>query len=181
MLGMFTTATTLVRRVIWMATTTPRTGQWWPRSGERLSQFRAALGVAHLCFPGMGIRVLGDERLDRRARRVVRILGARQVVQALATGAQPTAALLALGAEVDAAHAMSMVALGLFGRRWRHAALADALVAAALAALGAASARSGGRATAQPGVRGLLDRCADRLARRLVPGFVLGRAGPQER
>ena len=134
-----------------------------------LSQLRAVLGVAHLLFPGLAAQLLVRRPLGDRARRVIRVLGARQLAQALATGEEPTVAVLLLGAEVDVAHAASMVALALFCRRWRRAGLADALVATGLASVGAAAARAGGRPATRVGLRALPDRCAERLTRRLVP------------
>ena len=59
----------------------------------------------------------------------MRLLGARQVAQAVLTGTRPSHAVLVLGAGVDALHASSMVILALFDRRLRRAALADAFVA----------------------------------------------------
>jgi hypothetical protein len=112
---------------------------------------------------------------------MVRVLGARQLAQALATGAQPTPAVLALGAEVDAAHAASMLALGLFTRRWRQAALVDALIAAGFATAGAAAARAAGRHSAPIGLPTERDRMAERLACRLVPGYSSWSANPAER
>jgi hypothetical protein len=72
---------------------------------------------------------------------VVRILGARQLIQALVTRLRPTATVLTLGAWVDGTHAASMVALAWGHPRWRRAALTDAVTAAALAAAGAAAAK----------------------------------------
>lgn len=139
-------------------------------TSRRLSQLRAGMGVAHLLFPGLAAQLLVRRPLGDRARRVIRVLGARQLAQALATGEEPTVAVLLLGAEVDIAHATSMVALALSSRRWRRAGLADALVATGLASVGAAAAaRAGSRLTTRVGLRALPDRCAERLARRLVP------------
>jgi hypothetical protein len=82
---------------------------------------------------------------------------------------QPTSAVLALGAEVDAAHAASMVVLGLLSGRWRVPALLDALLAASLASAGLACARE----RPPPRSRRLRDRPA------AGPAGPLGRtAGP---
>ena len=135
----------------------------------RFGQLRAGLGAAQVLFPGLASRPLVVQPLDRRSRGVVRALGARQVGQALVTGAQPSAAVLLLGAEVDAAHAASMVALALCSRRWRRAAFADAMIASLFALAGAAAARSGDRPVAQTPWSARRDRWAERVATRLVP------------
>ena len=65
----------------------------------------------------------------------VRVLGARDVVQA---GAQTVAPTLAprVGVAVDAVHALSMLALAVVVPRHRRAAACSALVAAGFAAVG---------------------------------------------
>lgn len=149
-------------------------------TASRLSQLRAGLGVTHLLFPGLAARLLVRQPIDHVARRVVRVLGARQLTQALATGKEPTVAVLLLGAEVDIAHAASMFALALFCRRWRHAALVDTALAAMFAVAGVAAARAGGRPAARVGLRVLPDRVAERLASRLVPDRLSRGTGPNE-
>jgi hypothetical protein len=69
---------------------------------------------------------------------MVRVLGTRHLVQAAVTARAPGALVLRAGAQVDLAHAASMLALGAAGRPLRRAQLADGLVAAVFAALGAA-------------------------------------------
>jgi hypothetical protein len=128
---------------------------------------RAALGTAYLTWSA----ATGSRRNPPApARPVAAILGARHLVQALLTSDQPTRAVLVLGAEADAAHALSMAALGLFSGRWRRAALLDALLAASLATAGLACARSADSAAPTTGpLRALRDRQAERLARHLAP------------
>lgn len=119
-----------------------------PPAITALSMIRAGLGATHLLVPDLAARVLVSQRLDERARSVVRVLGARQVVQAVLTGARPSEVVLALGAGVDALHAASMVTLGLFDRRRRRVALVDALIASGFASAGFAiilARRAGGR------------------------------------
>lgn len=71
------------------------------------------------------------------ARRVARLLGARQLIQAaLTAGTGPSATGLRIGAVVDLAHATSMAGLAIADRRVRAAAAADALMATSLAATG---------------------------------------------
>ncbi|HEX5268241.1 MAG TPA: hypothetical protein VFW24_15855 [Acidimicrobiales bacterium] len=101
-----------------------------------LRSVRAGLGAGQLLCPGLAARVLAAQHLDDRARRVVRVLGARQVAQAVLTGTRPSHAVLVLGTGVDALHAASMVFLALFDRRLRRAALADAFIALGFAGAG---------------------------------------------
>jgi hypothetical protein len=148
----------------------------------RFGQLRAGLGAAQALFPGLASRLLVSQSLNRRSRRVIRVLGIRQVGQALVTRTQPSAAVLLLGAEVDAAHAASMVALALSSRRWRRAALAEAMIASLFALAGAATARWGGSPAAQTRWCALRDGWAERVAARLVPERLLrgARAGESQ-
>jgi hypothetical protein len=85
---------------------------------------------------------------------VVRVLGSRHLLQAAVTARAPSNLVLRAGAQVDLAHAASMLALGAVGRPLRRAPLADGLVAAIFAAMGAASAaaqRHGAVCVALPG------------------------------
>jgi hypothetical protein len=120
--------------------------------GTRLSQVRAGLGLLHLLAPGLASRHLVSQPLGRGSRVAVRALGVRQLVQALVTVGTPNTAVLSLGVGADAAHGASMLTLALFSRRWRRAALVEALIATAFASVGAAvavrTAASAARATA---------------------------------
>lgn len=127
---------------------------------------RALTGLGHLLLPGLGTDVS-----TRRARQVMRFLGARQLVQSLVSAARPTWAVATLGAEVDALHAMSMAGLALLDSRLRRVALVDALAAAGFAVAGWPTDRHDIHvATPSTGrlVR-LRDLVADRLARFSVP------------
>jgi hypothetical protein len=83
---------------------------------------------------------------SRRARRVAQVLGVRHLAQAAVTAFAPVPDVFALGAEVDAAHAASMVALATASRAARHAAMTDALAETVFAAIGwgAGGQRGGG-------------------------------------
>ena len=133
-----------------------------------VGQGRAGLGAVLLFFPGLTDWLVASRPLQRGPRRIIRLLGIRQLSQALVTGDRPSVAVLFLGAEIDVAHAASMVALALCSRRWRRAALVDALIASLFALAGAAAARTE-RAATQPRASTAAERRADRLARRLVP------------
>lgn len=100
-----------------------------------LVMVRLGYGLLQLSAPNLvPTRILGRP-LRPRELGVVRLLGARHLLQAAVTAAAPTPAVLRLGAGVDAAHATSMiVAAG--DRRRRRAAVTEMLCAAALAALG---------------------------------------------
>jgi hypothetical protein len=72
----------------------------------------------------------------RPARRVVRLLGARVVLQQVAVLAVPSRPLVLLGAAVDTLHAASMLATALASPRYRRAAALSAATASASAVLG---------------------------------------------
>jgi hypothetical protein len=101
---------------------------------------RAGYGAVLLCAPGAVIGLCTGKRASPRARAVARLLGARHLAQAAVTAWTPTHAVLAIGAQADLAHAVSMLALGAADRPLRRAPLSDALVAVSFAALGAACA-----------------------------------------
>jgi hypothetical protein len=82
---------------------------------------RGAYGLALCAAPGTLIRLAGGPPATPRDRAVARVLGVRQLAQAvvsaaaLSPGGAPggRAVVLTLGAEVDALHAASMLALAL--------------------------------------------------------------------
>jgi hypothetical protein len=67
---------------------------------------------------------------------VARILGGRQLAQGAVTTAFPDPTVLAAGAAIDALHSATAVALAVAARRWRNAAITDAVIAATLAGTG---------------------------------------------
>jgi len=146
----------------------------------RLSHVRAGLATAYLLAPALAGRIVTRRPRDRPDRAVVRVLGARQLAQALITGTHPTTAVLLFGAEADATHAASMVTLALVSRRWRRAALADAAIATGFAWAGTAAARPDRHPATQPGWRTARNRVADREARRLVPSRLVRSLHPDE-
>ena len=151
-----------------------------PPRVARVAQLRGGLGAAQALFPVLVSRLLVTQPLDRRSRGVIRVLGIRQLGQALVTGTQPSAAVLLLGAEVDAAHAASMGVLAQCSRCWRRAALADALIASLFALTGVAAAHGVGGSAAPSRWCALWDRWAHRVAARLVPHRLWGVARPNE-
>jgi hypothetical protein len=102
------------------------------------SLVRGGYGAILLCAPGAALGWCGARPASPRARAVTRLLGVRHLIQAAATAAAPNAVVLTIGAGVDLAHSVSMLALAAADRPLRRAGLADALIAATLAAVGTA-------------------------------------------
>ena len=111
------------------------------RAETVLATLRAGYGAVQLAGPGYSAEQQLGGPLDPATLRVVRVLGARQVVQAGLALAFPAESLLALGVGVDALHALSMVPVVAAAPRWRRPALVSGLTAAAFAAAGALAAR----------------------------------------
>jgi hypothetical protein len=103
---------------------------------------RGGYGAVLLCAPGTAIRLCSGQPASPRARAVTRVLGARHLIQAAVTATAPSAFVRTIGAQVDLAHAASMLALAAADRPLRRAGLADGLTAAVFAAVGAAGART---------------------------------------
>lgn len=95
-----------------------------------LEPLRAGYGLCQLVKPDLiATKILGH-RLDGRAITVVRILGARHLLQGAVIALAPRSDFLRRGgAVVDLLHASTMVILALTDGRRRKAALADAAVA----------------------------------------------------
>jgi hypothetical protein len=138
-----------------------------------LEAVRATFGALQLLAPDLLTDRVLNRRLDSRARTVSRLLGARHLTQALASGRAPTTAVLALGAEVDLLHAVTSIALGIIDRRRRRVALADAFVASTFAVAGVLVAcvtrHAPPRQRSSSALGGMRDRFAARLATTLVP------------
>ena len=100
------------------------------------SLVRAAYGAALICSPGTLIQLCTHARPGRQACAVGRVLGARQLAQALISGATPTRRLIAAGVTVDLAHSASMLALAAKDGELRPALLAESAIAGAFAAAG---------------------------------------------
>jgi hypothetical protein len=115
-----------------------------PPAAQRLQLARAGYGVALVMAPGLVTYLATGRFPGRRGRRVAQLLGARHLVQAAVTAFVPSPDVFALGAEADALHAASMVALAAADRSARHAALTDALAETAFAATGWGRAQAGG-------------------------------------
>ncbi len=128
-----------------------------------LVRVRVCYGALLIAFPDRVARTIDERQDDEGFRRIIRVLGAREVAQAVTCWPQPTSALLRVGAGVDVIHAASMLGLAAMSTRWRRPALVSALTAAIFAVwdLRAASALSLDE-TARPvtaaSPRGLVDQ-----------------------
>jgi hypothetical protein len=106
---------------------------------------RSGYGWLLACVPQRMLEVGTPQTPGRPAVTVTRVLGARHLLQAMATawaeaaGLPPGPVLLA-GAAVDATHAASMIGLAVISRPLRRAALADALLETGLGAFGVVTA-----------------------------------------
>jgi hypothetical protein len=102
-----------------------------------------AVGAALTARPDAAYRLAAGPVEPGRAAAVVRLLGARMLLQAIAQTARPTPTVLAGGAAVDAAHAASMVALARVDARYRRPARVSAALAGGFAAALAIAATRG--------------------------------------
>ena len=91
-------------------------------------------GAVQLAAPEATVRTVTPDVPEPRAW-IVRVLGARMVLQHGLALTRPTRGVVLAGSAVDALHAASMVALCLGWRRYRRPALVSA-VSAAVSALG---------------------------------------------
>ncbi|MBC3762449.1 hypothetical protein ACUN7V_04815 [Quadrisphaera oryzae] len=132
-------------------------------AGELLQGARATWGAALLVAPGQVLRLAGEHQPDSRSLAVVRLLGARHLVQAAFSGRAPGRATLADGAWVDAVHALTSLALAAGDHPRARLALLDAVIAASW---GAASARAARRV---PLREGRAASARERLARAVHP------------
>jgi hypothetical protein len=97
---------------------------------------RASYAAVLLCAPGPVIGICTGQPASKLDRRVVRVLGARHLTQAVLTAHSRSSRALGVGALVDLAHAGSMLALAATDQPMRRAELTDALIAAVFAAAG---------------------------------------------
>jgi hypothetical protein len=90
---------------------------------------RLAHGVVLLIAPNRMSRALTGVPLDGPARAAARLLGVREVGQALLTARTGSVAVRRIGRAVDGLHALSMIALAVVSPRRRRLALASSAVA----------------------------------------------------
>ncbi len=110
---------------------------------NRLTAARLGYGLVLVVAPGLVVRAYGA-RSGRPDRAVAVVLGWRQVLQAAACAGSPGSGVLLLGAEADAAHALSAAALAATDRTRRRAGLTEGILACTFAAAGLMAARRAG-------------------------------------
>jgi hypothetical protein len=113
------------------------------RAAVVLPIVRGVANAVLVARPGDVLRA-ASAPAPRPARRVVRLLGARVVLQQVAVLAVPTRPLVLLGAAVDVLHAASMVGAAVAWPRYRRAAASGAVSASASAVLGLLTAPAAG-------------------------------------
>ena len=96
---------------------------------------RAGWGATLCTAPSRILAMAGHRRPSRTATDLVRVLGARHLVQAGVVLMKPSRTVTRAGGVVDALHALSDVAVAAVSPRWRTAATADAVLAASFAFL----------------------------------------------
>jgi hypothetical protein len=141
---------------------------------------RIAYGVVLLVLPNPVLRAVTRKSTTARERALARVLGARLLAQAAVTDIRPDAVSVALGAETDFVHALSMLAWAVVDRGSRGLTLLSAAVAGLFAAAGAAQARrTPAHASAPAGADGPLDtlvglrrQAAAAVARHTLPAGV---------
>jgi hypothetical protein len=101
-----------------------------------LAAIRAGWGTALLLAPASVLRSSGAACSGARTSRVARMLGARQLIQALLAVRHRSRSSSLAGAAVDIAHGATMLALAIRAPAYRRPASASALAAATFAILG---------------------------------------------
>lgn len=104
---------------------------------NRFAALRVGYAALLLAAPEPVIGLCTGHRADPPTRAVTRLLGSRHLIHGILTGGTPSALVLALGVEVDLAHAASMLGLAVLDQQRRRAGLIDAAVAGSFALAGA--------------------------------------------
>jgi hypothetical protein len=99
-----------------------------------LQVVRAAYGTLLLAAPRQALRLGGSHDNAGAARTVVRVLGARHLLQAAMCATWPTPTARRVSGCTDVLHAATEVSVAVFDRRRRRAAGLDAAVAVTFAA-----------------------------------------------
>jgi hypothetical protein len=102
-----------------------------------LGAVHLSVGATLLVRPGAVSRMLGGRTPPHRW--VIRLLGARSLVQGAVTVAVPDTPIVVAGAVVDGMHALTMVIAAAVSGSQRRAAVVSAAVAAGCCAAGAAA------------------------------------------
>lgn len=107
------------------------------RPDERMvAAARAAVGIALLGDPALGVARSRTASLSREEAVASRLLGARMIAQAILTAALPTPRVVRFGVAIDAAHGLSMAALASASSTHRRLAATNGAIAAAFVAAG---------------------------------------------
>lgn len=106
------------------------------RASRPIELGRAAWGAALLFWPRPVLEQVHHLQVDSRSVVIARILGARQLAQAVLSGIRPSPEVLATGVWVDAVHAVTALGLAVTDRARARAGLTDAAVAGTWAVLG---------------------------------------------
>lgn len=102
---------------------------------------RVLQGSLLLLAPDQVLRALRHPPPDRPALTVLRVLGARQLLQAALVGPRASSGRLRAGAAVDGLHSATMIALAAARPAWRIPGGLDAVTAASFAVAGIAASR----------------------------------------
>lgn len=134
---------------------------------RRIELVRGAFGMALLVAPRPMLRHVHRVEADSVSVAVARVLGVRQLTQAVLSGVRPSPEVLAMGVWVDLAHATSALGLAAVDRSRGFAGLFNAAAATGWAGSGYTTLRTG------PVTQPSHERVRDRLARvtlERVPG-----------
>lgn len=110
---------------------------------RRIELARAAWGASLLFAPRWTLESVHRIAVDRKSLLIARVLGARQLTQAVLSGVDPTPEILAMGVWVDLTHATSALGLAAMDRDRAAAGITDTAVAAAWAGFGWHDLRAG--------------------------------------
>jgi hypothetical protein len=110
----------------------------FPRVRGTFIIVQALWGLALVLAPAIVLAFLGGPNEGRMPKRVMRVLGARHLMQACGERCIGGRAF-ELGAWADGLHAVTGVDFGYLDARWRRAALTDAAITAGFAAFGLAT------------------------------------------
>lgn len=97
---------------------------------------RIGWGAVLLSAPAAVLKAVGAPLPSRQRRRVLRLLGARQVLQGLLTWRARRRGVLAASAATDGVHGLSCLAAAALDHSWRPAAWYDATIAAGFGCAG---------------------------------------------
>ena len=99
------------------------------RRSRKIELVRASWGASLLIAPRQVMTSVHHIDIDTKSVVIARILGARQLTQAVLSGFRPSPEVLAMGVWVDAVHAMTALGLATLDRTRARAGLTDTLVA----------------------------------------------------